>query len=185
MIKLELQMFAEDLTNIFKKVGEVIKDVNVDNVSSESSEQFVNLPDGYYYAEVESAELTLSSKGDAMVKWVLKNIEDGVNLDENDKFQYIKSTINKKHFVYSSLKDSNTMQRFISDALKFEGDTPGESYLEKEYFTTPETLNDALGLLEGRRIWLHVDTTENRQGGTSTWTRFISFKRATLLGLES
>lgn len=184
--KLNIQLFANnDLSSVFATINKTLKDVKTKDITSESSEQFASLPDGYYFTEVLSSEVTVSANsGNPMVKWVLVNVEDGVFLNEHDEFDYIKNSVKKRHYVYSSLKNAQAIERFISDALKFEGETPGEPYLEKEYFETAETMADALELLQGRRIWLHVDTTENMDGSSSTWTRFVSFKRAVALGLE-
>ncbi len=184
---LNIQLFANDeLNDVFKMVNEVLKDANVDDVTAETSEKFTSLPDGYYYTEVDTAELAVSNaSGNPMVRWVFTNVEDGITLDEDGELTYINGTKGKKHFVYSSLKDGRAVERFVSDALKFEGEEPGVPYLDKEYFTTAETLNDAIGLLEGRRIWLHVDTSENDDGSSSVWTRLVSFKRAIKLGLET
>ncbi len=186
MLKLNIQLFAQDnMSDIFDAVNAVLDKVNVNDVTAESSEQFTSLPDGYYYTEVESAELTLSKNTkQPQVKWVMKNIEDGITMDDDDKLHYIRGSKNKKHFTYSSLKDERNVENFISDALKFEGEVKGKPYLEREYFTTAETLSDALELLIGKRIWLHVETTEKDDGTTSTWTRFVSFARANKLGLE-
>lgn len=187
LLKLDIQMFAsnDDLATVFKSVNDVLKNTKVNDITAESSEQYGALPDGYYYTELESAELAISKNSQQpQVKWVFKNVEEGIMIDENDNLQRIRNTKNKKQYVYHSLKDSGTAERFISDALKFEGDTPGQPFLEKEYFTTAETLYDALQLLVGQRLWLHIDTTENKDGSTSTWTRFVSWKRAAKLGLE-
>lgn len=186
LLKLKIQLFAnDDLSNVFATINKTLKDVKVDDVTADSSEQFASLPDGYYYTEVNTSKVTVSKNtGAPMVAWVLTNVENGLTLNEDDELEYINNTKNKKHFMYSSLKDARSIERFVSDALKFEGDTPGVPYLDKEYFTTAETMNDALGLLEGRRIWLHVSTTENQDGSSSTWTNFVSFKRAIALGLE-
>jgi hypothetical protein len=187
LLKLNIQMFAsnDDLTSVFKSVNDVLKHTKVNDVTADSSEQYGSLPDGYYYVELKEAELMISKNTQQpMVKWVFKNVEEGITINENDELQRLRNTNNKNQYVYHSLKDSTAAERFISDALKFEGDKPGQPFLEKEYFTTAETLYDALQLLVGQRLWLHVDTTENKDGSTSTWTRFVSWKRATKLGLE-
>lgn len=186
LLKLNVQLFAnDDLSDVFATINKTLKDVKVEDVTANSTEQFASLPDGYYYTEVDSAKITVSkSTGLPMVAWVMTNIEDGLTLNKDDELDYIRNTKNKKHFMYSLLKDAKAIERFVSDALKFEGEEPGVPFLDKEYFTTAETMNDALGLLEGRRIWLHVSTSENQDGSSSTWTNFVSFKRAIALGLE-
>jgi hypothetical protein len=115
-----------------------------------------------------------------MVAWKFKTIDNGIRMDENLTKTYVKQTKNKKISVYHSLKDESTTERFISDALKFEGEVAGESYIDKEYFTTAETMEDALELLIGLNLWLHIDTDNKGD----TWTRFVSWSRAKKLGLE-
>ncbi len=174
-----------NLKDVFATLNKTLEQVDTTDITSESSEQFASLPDGYYFTEVEEAEVTVSkNSGLPMVRWQLTNLEEGITLDENDEFQYIRNSKNKKHFIYHSLKDASAVERFISDALKFEGEKRGVPYLEKEFFSTAETMSEALGLLEGHRIWVHVDTSENKDGTSSTWTRFVSFARAIKLGLE-
>lgn len=171
----------DQLANIFSSVNKILQSVNVKDVTADTSEQFSQLPDGYYLCEVVKAEMTTSkSSGQPMIAWQFKTVEDGVAIDENLTKTHIKNTTKRTIYMYHVLKDQASVERFISDALKFEGEVAGESYLEKEYFTTAETLNDALDLLEGLRIWLHIDTDDNN----STWTRMVSWKRAAKLELE-
>lgn len=171
----------EQLQNIYSSVNKILEDIDTNQVTAESSDSYSQLPDGYYLSEVSKVEMTTSkSSGQPMIAWQFKTVEDGITIDENLMKSLIKNTTKKTIFMYHVLKDQNSVERFISDALKFEGDDAGKPFLEKEYFTTAETLHDALDLLVGLRIWLHVDTDNNN----TTWTRFVSWKRATKLELE-
>ena len=67
--------------------------------------------------------------------------------------------------------------------LKFEGDTAGESLLPKEAFLSSETIEDALDILIGKRIYIQVSTTVNDDDSKSTWNNLISWKRAAALEL--
>mgnify|MGYP000962522703 CR=1 FL=1 len=184
--KINIQFFGEEddrqakLENIFSTVNEVLKKVNTDDITSESSDTFSTLPDGYYFSELEKAELTESkTSGQPMVSWQFKTVENGIQIDEESSHLEIPKTANKKIFAFHVLKDASAIERFISDALKFE-DEDGNTILEKEYFSTAELMSDALDILEGLRIWIHISTDKNN----STWTRFVSWKRAEKLELE-
>lgn len=171
----------EQLQSIYSSVNEILGSIDTTQVTAESSDAYSQLPDGYYLSEVAKVEMTTSkSSGQPMIAWQFKTVEDGVTIDENLNKALIKNTTKKTIFMYHVLKDQNSVERFISDALKFEGDEAGKPFLEKDYFTAAETLHDALDLLTGLRIWLHVDTDNNN----TTWTRFVSWKRATKLDLE-
>lgn len=169
------------LQNIYSSVNKILEAIDTNQVTAESSDAYSQLPDGYYLSEVSKVEMTTSkSSGQPMIAWQFKTVEDGVTINENLNKSLIKNTTKKTIFMYHVLKDQNSVERFISDALKFEGDEAGKPFLEKEYFTNAETLHDALDLLIGLRIWLHVDTDNNN----ATWTRLVSWKRATKLELE-
>lgn len=171
----------EQLQNIYSSVNKILETIDTNQVTAESSDAYSQLPDGYYLSEVAKVEMTTSkSSGQPMIAWQFKTVEDGVTIDENLNKSLIKNTAKKTIFMYHVLKDQSSVERFISDALKFEGEEAGKPFLEKEYFTTAETLHDALDLLIGLRIWLHVDTDNNN----TTWTRFVSWKRAEKLELE-
>lgn len=177
----EMDEKEEQLQKIYSSVNEILKSIDTNQVTADSTDIYSQLPDGYYLSEVVKAEMTTSkSSGHPMIAWRFKTVEDGVTIDENLNKTLIKGTAKKTIFMYHVLKDQNSVERFISDALKFEADEPGKPFLEKEYLTTAETLHDALDLLVGLRIWLHVDTDNNN----STWTRFVSWKRAEKLELE-
>lgn len=169
------------LLDIFSSVNEILNKVSTEEITSESGDAFSQLPDGYYLAEVVKVNMTESkSSGNPMISWTFKTVEEGVTIDDALKKAVIKNTAKRNLWVHHVLKDQNTVERFISDALKFEGEEEGKPFLDKEYFTTAEVLNDALELLEGLRIWLHVDTDNNN----NTWTRLVSWKRAAKLELE-
>lgn len=173
-------MEEKDMTYVFESLNNVLSQTNLDDVTSEGS-GFEELPDGYYIGEVEKAELKESkSSQQPMVAFQFKVVQDGITDDGN--FSPISKTNNRKIFMYYVLKDEQSVKRFVTDMLKFEGEKEGESILGKEYFTNSEVLIDALDILIGSRIYIHISTTE-RNGQTSTWRNLISWKRAKALGL--
>lgn len=168
------------LQDIYSSINNVLKNIKTNDITSESSDSFSQLPDGYYLAELVKAELkTSKSSGAPMVAWQFKTVENGVCFDGDLTRTSINKSKGKVLFLYHSLKDESAMERFISDALKFEGEEPGKSLLEKEYFENAEVLHDALDVLIGSYIWLHVDTDKDN----NTWTRIVSWKRAAKLEL--
>lgn len=176
----------EDLTKVFNQLDSILAASDLSNVTEESS-GFAELPDGYYLSEVDSAKLTVSkSSGKPMVAFQLSIVEDGKTADILETgdiiIDMLPKTKGRKIFVYYVLKDDSAVKRFASDMLKFEGN-PGEPLLQKEYFTTSATLVDALDILVGSRIYVHVSTTERDDGTKSKWQNFISWKRATALEL--
>lgn len=178
MLKIQLQLFGNDS---FSSLNDLLKSIKVESITSDSTETFSQLPEGYYFCELELAELTTSkSSGNTMVKWQFKVIEDGVSYGENLEKIRIRKSTGRKIFTYHVLKDTSSLERFISDALKFESeeDTP---ILGKEYFENSEIMEQALNVLVGSRLWLHIDINEDG----NSWTRFISFKRARKLELEN
>lgn len=173
----------------FKSLNELLGSVNMDNITADSGDGFENVPDGYYLCELESAELTTSkTSGAPQVAIRFKIIEDGLGtfIDERGyaKMKDIPHTANRKLFKYYPLTSEQNVNRFVSDMLKFEGMTAGESILPKEAFTTAEVLEDALGILTGCRLYVQVSTTTNKTTGqASTWNNLVSWKRAKSLEL--
>lgn len=178
---------ANTIKNTQAILDSLLKQVNLEDVTTESS-GFDALPDGYYLTEVEKAEIkTSKSSGQPMAALQFKVCEDGFDIDIDSggttHITQINKTKNRKIFLYWVLKDESSVKRFVSDMLKFEGETAGEPLLPKEAFTTSETLEDALECLIGMRIYAHVSTSEKDDGTSQTWTNVISWKRAAALEL--
>lgn len=175
---------------LFDSIDELLGKVDLENTTSESTGDFPELKDGYYLTSLVKAELTESkSSGLPMVKLQFKTIEDGkdVTVDEagNVLLSEIKGTKNQTVFMYYVLKDEKSVKRFVSDMLKFEGEEVGKPVLEKEYFTTSETLEDALDILQGLNIYIMISTTEREDGEKSTWRNLISWKKIYDLGIDT
>ena len=171
-----------DRTKLFAQLDGLLADTDISEVTSESS-GFESVPDGYYLSEVKKAELTESKTShNPMVSFQFTICEDGTSIDDDGDTKINKGTKNRTLFVHFPLKDERSVKRFVTDMLKFEGETPGEPLLGKEYFTNSELLIDALDVLIGMRIYVQVSTTE-KDGQKSTWNNLISWKRAAALEL--
>lgn len=173
----------EDLKNMFSSLNELLGKTDLEDVTSEST-GYSELPDGYYLSEVEKAELTESKNSHLpMVSFQFKIVEDGKGVAEDASYFELKGTKNRKIFVYYVFKDESSVQRFVRDMLKFEGETEGEPLLGKEYFTEAEVLADALDILTGSRIYIQCSTTRKDGAEPTTWKNLISWKRAKALEL--
>lgn len=173
----------EDLTNIFKSLDAVLNKADISDVTADSN-SFSELPDGYYLSEVEKAELKESKTShQPMVAFQFKIVEDGVKVEKDGEYQKLSKTANRKIFMYYVLKDENSVRRFVTDMLKFEGEKEGEPLLDKECFTNSELLVDALDILIGKRVFIQSSTTANDDDSTSVWKNLISWKRAKALEL--
>lgn len=178
----------KDLQAALSALDTILGSTKLDDVTSESGAGFENLPDGYYLAEVEKAELTQSkSSGNLQVKFTFKVVNNGYEgiIDEatgNFILNELSGTKGRKIFKYYPLKDSRSVTSFVSDMLKFEGEEPGVPVLDKEYFTNHEVLADALDILTGMYIYTMLSTTE-RNGEKNQWTNLISWDRAAKLEL--
>lgn len=173
----------EDMTSLFNALDGVLSSADLTEVTTEGA-GFSELPDGYYLSEVEKAELKESKNTHMpMVAFQFKVVEDGLSVNSEGEFETIPKTKNRKIFMYYVLKDDSSVKRFVSDMLKFEGETRGEPLLGKEYFTTSEVLVDALDILVGSMIYIQSSTTENSDGSSSIWKNLISWKRAAALEL--
>lgn len=171
----------------FSELDDLLKTVKLDNVTADGA-GFEDLPDGYYLCQVDSAKLTTSkSSGKPMASFQLTVVEDGyqANFDDagNASLSQNKHTANKKIFKHYVLKDEKSIRNFVADMLKFEGENPGEPLLEKEVFMESALLEEALGALEGMRIYAQLSTSEKEDGTKSSWTNFISWKRVAALEL--
>lgn len=179
-------MNNEQLKNLFDEVDNLLKEVNLDKVTAESA-GYEELTEGYYLSSVENAELTTSkTSGVPQVVFKMKVVEDGHNvvLDKSGDvvLTTIKGSKDRRFYLYFPFKDKQSIEKFVSNMLKFEGDEIGKPLLEKEYFTTAEVLSDALQILVGHHIYVQVSVTD-KDGQTSTWKNMISWKRAAALEL--
>lgn len=172
----------------FDQLNNLLSSVNLDDITSESNDnKDNNLPDGYYLCEVAKAELTTSkSSNKPMAAFRFKAVEDGIgSIIENgfSKNVDLPHTKNRVIFKYYILSTEEDVKKFVSDMLKFEGDTEGEPLLDKEVFLDGSVLGDALEALEGARLYIQVSNTVKKSTGEAqTWYNLISWKRAK--GLE-
>lgn len=171
-------------SNVFSQLDELLKSTDLTNVTADGA-GFEDLKDGYYLCELEKAELkTSKSSGQPMVAIQFKVVEDGVDINTSTgELVPIKGSKNRKMFKNYVLTNATSMERFVSDMLKFEGEVAGEPLLEKEAFTSSELLESALDILVGRNIYVQVSTSKKNDGSTSTWQNPISWKRVAALKL--
>lgn len=173
--------------NIIKSINDLLKQTNIDDVTSESN-SFSELPEGYYLCKVDKAELTESKSSKApMVAFTFSVVENGHTYvaDEEGNVQQkeVKNSKNRKIFMYYSLQDTSQVRRFVSDMLKFEGDEPGVPLIDKEYFMNADLLSEALAILVDMNIYIQITVSEKEDGTTNTWKNLISWKRAANLEL--
>jgi hypothetical protein len=174
--------------NKFVALNDILSQIDWDSVTAASNGGgFEDMPQGYYLCEVEKAVLKENkAQTNMQVSFQFKVIEDGVNEELDDKgFSVLKAvpgTKNRKIFRHYALKDVTSVKRFVSDMLKFEGEKPGEPILEKEYFTTQETMQDALDILVGLRIYINANYKEYN-GQKSCWYDIVGWDRAKAMGL--
>jgi len=178
---------AEDNKKLFDTINNVLSNVDLSDVSADSSGS-KDLPEGYYLSEVTGAELrTSKSSGNPMVALTLKTVTDGLaNMaDENGNAYLTEIKKTADHFIniYYPLKDEKSVKRYVADMLKFEGDEEGVPLLPKDAFTTAEVLHDALEILIGQRIYVQVSVSIAEDGSKSVWQNLISWKRAASLEL--
>lgn len=173
----------------FEALNALLGSVDFDKITADSDGSYDELPDGYYLSEVESAELTTGkTSGNPMVSFRFKVVEDGIGSYVDDKgymkLKNLENTKNRKIFKYYPLVNEKNVNSFVSDMLKFEGETAGEPILPKEAFTSGEVLEEALDVLTGSRIYIQVSTTVKKSTGeASKWNNLVSWKRAESLGL--
>lgn len=169
----------------FVNLKDLLQQIDWNTVTEDDG--FQDLPEGYYLCEVEKAELKENkAQTNQQVSFTFKVVEDGLaegmDVRGNSVLQTISGTHNRKVFKHYPFKDAAGVKRFVTDMLKFEGDTPGEPLLEKEYFMMEETIEDALNILVGRRIYVQASHKEY-QGKTSCWYDIVGWTRANALGL--
>lgn len=173
--------------DIIASINELLKQTNINDVTSESN-NFQELPEGYYLCTVDAAEIKESkASGKPMIAFTFTVSENGhhyvADKDGNAEMQEVKGSKNRKIFMYYVLKDTQSVRRFVSDMLKFEGEEAGKPLLDKEYFMNFEILEDALKILEGMKIYVQITKSENQDGTVRNWQNLISWKRAAALDL--
>lgn len=172
--------------DIIASINELLKQTNINDVTSESN-NFQELPEGYYLCTVDAAGIKESKAGNPMIAFTFTVSENGhhyvADKDGNAEMQEVKGSKNRKIFMYYVLKDTQSVRRFVSDMLKFEGEEVGKPLLDKEYFMNFEILEDALKILEGMKIYIQVTKSENQDGTVRNWQNLISWKRAAALDL--
>lgn len=171
---------------LFKTLGALLGNTKLDDITADSTD-FPELPDGYFLCSVEKTELKENKKNKPMVTFTFTTVEDGLDVQLDDygvPFRIVREkTENKKLWVHFVIDDESKIRRFVTAMLKFEGDELGVPLLEKECFTSPELLEEALEILVGCQIYVHRSTTLNRDGTESTWNNLVSWKRAAELEL--
>lgn len=177
----------KDLSSVFNTVDDILSQIDAEKIDPNTSD-FENLPEGYYSCEVVKAELGLSKSSEKpQIKLQLKTLENGQNVEIDDDgdsvLKEIPKSKNRFIFKYYPLDAKQNVEKMIKDMLKFEGDEPGISLLERDYFSNTELLTAALEILEGSRIYAQITTTKNKDGNSSSWTNLISWERAEKLGL--
>lgn len=87
------------------------KDVEVDS--------YDELPDGEYFARIESVEVKTSKSGNLMFVWEFV-------LEDNEKYN------NRHHWKYSMLTSPENMKRLTTDLNKFEVDTTSMQTIDSD-----------------------------------------------------
>ena len=137
-------------------LDDLLGGTNLEKVTADGA-GFSELTPGYYLCEVEKAELTTNKEGYPMAKFTLKVAANGLAeqldedgnpvVDENDNpiIETVENSKDRKIFKNFTLKDSESVKRFVSDMLKFQSpENPGESCFDRDMFKSTEGIIDAL-----------------------------------------
>ena len=93
-------MANKELKSVFNALDALLNMTDLSDVTADSN-NFSELPDGYYLCEVEKAELKESkSSHQPMAAFQLKIIEDGVSVDTSGELVKCNKTKNRKIFLY-------------------------------------------------------------------------------------
>lgn len=184
-----------DLTKLLDDVLDTY-DTDIDEVSEESTQEFSELPDGYYLSGVEEAGLNTSkNSGKLMASFKYKIVEDGIAPEEDDTFVEIPKTKNRYIFKHYVLQDDDVtkqkakIDKLISDIKKFEAEPgvplvqPLLDELKAGNITKSEFIMSSLEFLNGMQVWINANTKE-KDGQRNTWYTLISWARARVLGIE-
>jgi len=179
------------LASLFDVVNETLAKINVDEIDENHSSSVDPLPLGYYYVElVTTPEFTESKTTHRpMFKCSFKTLNDGVNLENTEVLQDTKDRYEWKYYL---VDDERGLKNFISDMMKFKIDSKGTS-LPPEAFKSVDLMLQALELLNGKRAFIMISESVNKQGkkdeqGEPLKNRFvnlITFERAESLGLSN
>lgn len=174
-----------EMNEIFSVLDDLLGSANLDSVTADGA-GFQELPDGYYLSEIESAEIKVTSKTNKpMVSMRFNVVEDGLaqSIDDYGNTELIaaKRTANRKIFMNWVISDTASVERYVSDMLKFE-DSDGNPILEKTYFITSATMVDALDIITGSRIYIMVQTID-RNGEKVKKQNLVKWATAKNLGL--
>lgn len=171
------------------KLNDLLSQTDLSKVTSEGA-GFEDLKEGYYKCEVKKAELTTSkSSGSPMVALQLAVCDEcGYYINDEDELVETSKVKGRRIFKYYVFSDTNSVTRFVSDMLKFEGENPNEPLLPKEAWMSAETLEDSVTVLQelSPRIWIFNQkskTKDPQTGSDNYFTNLISWGRASKLGL--
>lgn len=171
------------------KLNDLLSNTDLSKVTSEGA-GFEDLKEGYYRCEVKKAELTTSkSSGSPMVALQLAVVDEcGYYINDEDELVETNKVKGRRVFKYYVFSDANSVTRFVSDMLKFEGENPNEPLLPKEAWMSAETLEDSIAVLQelGPNIWIFnqkAKTKDPQTGNDNYFTNLISWNRASKLGL--
>lgn len=168
-----------ELQKVFGALDALIKDTDINAVDAESV-GFSDLPVGYYLCEVTKSELRKAKTSDNAQAFLrFKVLDDGMNIDDDGDLVDIRGTKGKSVNKFYTFKDSDSFTRFVSDMLKFEGETAGEPLLPKQAFTDSRVISEALQALVGSRVY--INATETKSG--DRWYNLVSWKTAARIGL--
>lgn len=167
------------------KLQELLKTIDLTDVTADSTGSNFELEDGYYLCTVNKAVLTTSKSGNVQVAMTLTVVDKGYEEDKETAkvIEMKKSFKNRKIYKYFPLTDDKSIKRFATDMLKFE-DEPGHPILPKQQFLTIEGIEEALPIIETMNVYVNVSNVRDDDGKiTNTWYNLISWKRASALEL--
>lgn len=186
----------------FSKINNLIKQTDISDVTSESSERPAKLPDGVYLCVISEAKFDDSNAdGIDRLKITFTTVEDGTStiIDETGTPTRViaKKTANRKIFKTYKLETPEQYKKMCGDILKFEDPTnPGVSCVDKDELQKDgEYLDLAIQsiVLGEYRLFVQLSTTLN-QGvpksepmtaeNSSQWPTPISWKRAKAMGFS-
>ena len=173
------------MSTLSEKINAIASQADLTQIKGEDN-VYSQLPEGYYLCEATDWELReVGTNKEPMYMIKMKIVDDGITIDESTSNTIaLKNTKNKTLNLLYMITTTANFERFVNDMLKFEQDE-GVPLLEKEYFNYDETINDALDLTKGKRLWVQVYSYLSKNDNTTKYgNRPISFARAEKLGIE-
>lgn len=172
------------MSTLSAKINAIASQTDLTTIKGEDA-TYSQLPEGYYLCEVTDWELReVGTQQEPMYMIKMKITDDGITIDDKGSNVEIKSTKGKTLNLLYMITTTDNFKRFVNDMLKFEQEE-GVSLLDKEYFNYDETINDALDITKGRRLWVQVYSYTSKVDGSIKYgNRAISFARAKQLDLE-